>query len=285
MNKPKEIVIISGKGGTGKTSVAAGFADLSKNAVFCDCDVDAANLGLVLNPKENERHDFIASKQAFIDPAKCTRCGVCQEFCRFGAARSGAIDNLSCEGCGLCAIACPAGAIEMRPVVSGQWFISSAENGTLVHARLGPGEENSGRLVTLVRQKAKDIAEREGRRLVITDGPPGIGCPVIASLSGADAAVIVTEPSLSAIHDLDRVLSVCERFGVPGFCVVNKYDIHEDNTKRIEDAAGTRYAMAGRIPYDKQVPKSMARGIPVTRTSSPAGKSIAEIWEAVSVRI
>lgn len=281
MKRPKEIVVISGKGGTGKTSVAAGFADLAEDTVFCDCDVDAANLGLVLGSKELERHDFVASRQAFVDPAKCTKCSLCQELCRFGAARPGSIDHLSCEGCGLCAEVCPAGAIEMRPVVSGQWFISSVENGTLVHARLGPGEENSGKLVTLVRQKARQIAEQENRHLIITDGPPGIGCPVIASLSGADMAVVITEPTLSAIHDLERVLSVCERFNVPALCVINKFDIHEDNTKRIEDMAGRRFSVIGRIPYDSEVPKSMAKGIPITRASSPAGDAIRDIWAKV----
>lgn len=171
----------------------------------------------------------------------------------------------------------------MRPVVSGQWFVSSTESGPLVHARLGAGEENSGKLVTLVRQKAREIAETESRSLIVTDGPPGIGCPVIASLSGADLAVVVTEPSLSAIHDLQRVLSLCERFGVPALCIINKYNIHEGNTKRIEDMAGKRFSVGGRIPYDSEVPKSMARGIPATRTSSPAGDSIKEIWKSISL--
>jgi MinD superfamily P-loop ATPase len=283
VNKPKEIVVVSGKGGTGKTSVAAGFADLASNAVFCDCDVDAANLGLILNPRELEGHDFIASKQAFVDAAKCTGCGLCEELCRFGAAYPGSIDHLSCEGCGLCARACPEGAIEMRPVTSGRWFISSTEKGPLIHARLGPGEENSGKLVTLVRQKARETAEKEHRDIIITDGPPGIGCAVIASLSGADSALIVTEPSLSAIHDLERVLSVCERFSVPALCVINRYDIHEDNAKSIEEMAGSRFTVVGRIPYDTEVPKSMAKAIPITRTRSAAGESIREIWESITL--
>ncbi len=281
MTEPIEIVVLSGKGGTGKTSVTAGFADLSANAVFCDADVDAANLGLVLNPKELERHSFTASSQAFADPSKCTECGLCQELCRFDAARPGRIDELSCEGCGLCARVCPSGAIEMRPVVSGEWFISSTEKGPLVHARLGPGEENSGRLVALVRQRARELAKNKSHRLIITDGPPGIGCPVIASLSSARAAILVTEPSLTAIHDLKRALAVCEQFGVPAYCVINKHDIHEDNSKRIEDMAGPRLRIIGRVPFDEEVPKSMARGLPVTRTGGRAAESIKAIWDEV----
>lgn len=281
MTEPAEIVVLSGKGGTGKTSVTAGFADLSANAVFCDADVDAANLGLVLNPEELERHSFIASSQAIADPSKCTRCGLCEELCRFDAARPGEIDELSCEGCGLCAEACPSGAIEMRPVVSGEWFISSTEKGPLIHARLGPGKENSGRLVALVRQKAREVAQNESRGLIITDGPPGIGCPVIASLSNAKAAVIVTEPSLTAIHDLMRILSVCKQFGVPAHCVINKYDLHADNTKRIEDLSGERFRVIGRIPFDEEVPKSMALGFPATRTGGRAADGIKAVWNEV----
>ena len=281
MTEPIESVVLSGKGGTGKTSVAAGFADLSTDAVLCDADVDAANLGLVLGPEEIERHTFVASTQAFLDQAKCTQCGLCEELCRFDAARPGNIDELSCEGCSLCARACPSGAIEMRPVVSGEWFISSTDKGPLIHARLGPGEENSGRLVALVRQRAREVAKNDYRRLIITDGPPGIGCPVIASLSNATAAVLVTEPSLIAIHDLMRVLSVCEQFGVPVYGVVNKHDIHEDNTKRIEDMAGPRLRVIGRIPFDEEVPKSMARGLPVTRSGGRAAESIKGIWNKI----
>ncbi|MGI6665984.1 MAG: ATP-binding protein [Bacillota bacterium] len=281
MTKPIEIVVLSGKGGTGKTSVTAGFADLSTDAVFCDADVDAANLALVLSPEEMERHSFIASSQAFVDPSECVECGLCGQLCRFDAACPGIIDDLSCEGCGLCARACPSGAIEMRPVVSGEWFISSTEKGPLVHARLGPGEENSGRLVALVRQKAREVAINGSRRLIITDGPPGIGCPVIASLSNAAAALLVTEPSLTAIHDLKRALSLCERFGVPAYCVINKHDIHEDNSKRIEDMSGPRFRVIGRIPFDEEVPKSMALGLPVTRTGGRAAESIRAIWNEV----
>ena len=281
MTEPAEIVVLSGKGGTGKTSVAAAFADLSADAVFCDADVDAANLSLVLSPEELERHPFIASTKAFVDPSKCVECGLCKELCRFDAARPGKIDELSCEGCGLCSRVCPPGAIEMKPVVSGQWFISSTEKGPLVHARLEPGEENSGRLVALVRQKAREIAKNEARRLIITDGPPGIGCPVIASLSSAKAAVLVAEPSLTAIHDLNRVLSVCEQFGVPAYCVINKYDIHEDNSKQIEDLSGERFRVMGRIPFDEEVPRSMALGIPVTSRGGRAAESIKAIWDEV----
>lgn len=284
MQKPREIVVISGKGGTGKTSVAAGFADLAASGVFCDCDVDAANLELVLRGEEKERHDFVASSKAKVDADKCTVCGLCKEVCRFEAvARPGVILDTSCEGCGFCARVCPSGAIQMSPVLSGQWYVSETEKGPLIHARLEPGAENSGKLVTLVRQKAREVAQSLDRDIIVTDGPPGIGCPVIASLSGADLALVVTEPTLSGMHDLERIVEVCRRFGVPAMVCINKYDIHEVNSGLIEEkcrAAGL--AMAGKIPYDENVPKAMVNGLPVTRLSCPASESIRELWGTVT---
>ncbi len=280
MGRVKEIVIISGKGGTGKTTIAAGFADLSSGSVFCDCDVEAANLELVLNPVQRERHEFVATSKAFINPNLCAGRGLCESACRFGAITQGAVDQLSCEGCGLCSRICPSGAIEMRTGLSGHWFISDTPKGPLVHARLGPGGENSGRLVTLVRQEARRLAEATGRDRIVTDGPPGIGCPVIASLSGADLAVAVTEPSLSGIHDLLRVAEVCRRFSVPVALIINKYDIHEHNSRDIMELSrreGLR--VIGRVPYDSAVPKAMAAGNPVTRYDTPAAEAIKSAWQ------
>ena len=284
MKKPREVVIVSGKGGTGKTSVAAGFADLAANSVFCDCDVDAANLGLVLGGEEKESHEFVASSRAQVDPEKCTRCGLCARVCRFDAfAGPGVVLRGSCEGCGLCSRVCPTQAIRMSPVLSGYWYVSETEKGPLVHARLEPGEENSGKLVTLVRQKAREIAQSSGRATIVTDGPPGIGCPVIASLSGADLAVIVTEPTLSGIHDLERIVDVCRQFRVPAVVCVNKYDIHEENSRRIEwQCEEMGVSLGGKVPYDENVPRAMVRGLPVTRYSCPASESIRSLWEAVA---
>lgn len=279
MSKTKEIVIVSGKGGTGKTSVAAGLADLSTNAVFCDCDVDAANLALALGAKERNNHKFVASKRAFVEEERCAGCDVCGSTCRFAAISKGDVDALACEGCGLCARVCPSHAIEMRPVLSGHWFVSDTLKGPMVHARLGPGEENSGKLVALVRQEARRIAQAEGRDVLISDGPPGIGCPVIASLSGADAALVVTEPTLSGIHDLSRILKVCRRFGVPPLIVINKFDIHAGNTGKIERFAWQEgLKVAGRIPYDPDVPRAMAVGIPITRYDTSAARCVRELW-------
>lgn len=284
MTVPKEIVIISGKGGTGKTSVAAGFWDLAEGGVFCDCDVDAANLELVLGAEELDRHEFIASQKPEVNTSRCAGCGLCRDVCRFGSVpEPGKILGSSCEGCGLCARVCPAKAIEMKPVVSGCWRVSETERGPLVHARLEPGEENSGKLVTFVRQKARALAASSGRGVIVTDGPPGIGCPVIASLSGAGAALVVTEPTLSGIHDLERVVEVCRRFEVPVMVCVNKCDVHEGNRLLIENRCRQEgIEVAGAIPFDDSVPKAMMKGLPVTRYPCPAAKSIRSLWDSVT---
>ncbi len=283
MSNPWEIAIVSGKGGTGKTSVAAAFCDLCGEGVYCDCDVDASNLELILQGKEIERHDFIAGSKAFVDPAKCSRCGLCVDICRFDAVTDpGIIEETSCEGCGLCSLACPESAIRMMPVVSGQWFVSMTQQGPLVHARLEPGEENSGKLVALVKQQAKKIAISSGSGIIITDGPPGIGCAVIASLSGADLALVVTEPTLSGIHDLERIVDVCDKLGTPIAVCINKSDISETNTRRIEEKCRAEgLALLGSIPYDENVPKAMVNGHPVTRLDCPASDRIRELWSIV----
>jgi len=284
--KAKEIVVISGKGGTGKTSIAGGFASLSENAVLCDCDVDAANLGLILNPKLVETHEFYVSNKAHISENKCTHCGLCIKHCRFDAIKNFRVEKYSCEGCGICARLCPVGAIEMRPVLSGHWFISNTRNGTLVHASLEPGEENSGKLVTLVREKAHTVAQEEGKELIITDGPPGIGCPVIASLSGADLALVVTEPTLSGLHDLERVLHVCRHFNVSAGVCINKYDINSENSQEIEKRCKKNdVPLLGKIPYDENVPKAMVNGIPVTQYNCPASLEIRHLWESVTAEV
>jgi len=280
----KEVVVLSGKGGTGKTSIAGSFAALAKSKVLVDCDVDAADLHLLLQPAIREKHKFWSGHVAFIDKEKCTQCGLCQEQCRFAAIKDSNVDDTSCEGCGFCFHICPAEAIAMKENMAGHWFISDTRYGPLVHARLGIAQENSGKLVALVRQEARKMAEKQGADYIISDGPPGIGCPVISSLSGANLALLVTEPTLSGIHDLERVLGVCHHFGVPALVCINKYDINKDNTRQIEKfCLGQGTEVAAKIPFDNTVTKAMVAGLPVVEYSrNGVSHQIEALWELVS---
>ncbi len=281
-----ELVVISGKGGTGKTTITACFAALAGgNAVLVDADVDAPNLSLVTQPQQLENHEFRASKKAKIDLEACSSCGLCLELCRFGAISDDYyIDPVCCEGCGVCSRACPENAIAMHEVVSGHWFISQTSYGKLVHARLGVAEENSGILVTAIRKKAKIIAEEEQKHYLITDGPPGIGCPVIASLGGAKEALIVTEPTLSGIHDLERVLSVCRHFKIPASVCINRYDLYEENARAIEDYCRQEsIELAAKIPFDRAFVEATAQGVPVVEyTDGPIYNRIKRLWEKMA---
>ena len=277
----KEITVISGKGGTGKTSVAASFAALCKKGIFTDCDVDAANLSLIMRPVLQEKHEFKASCQARILQDRCSACGLCRELCRFQAiSEDFQVDPLSCEGCGVCHRACPEEAVAFEEVISGHWFVSRTPYGPLVHARLGIAQENSGKLVTQVRTRAREMAQAEDKRWIIHDGPPGIGCPVIASLSGAAAALVVTEPTLSAVHDMERVLAVCRHFQVPSRVCINRWDLDEENTRRIQDYCETwDVPLAGLIPQDNSVTAAMLKGLPVVEyNNGPAARKIKAIW-------
>ncbi len=278
----KTIAIVSGKGGTGKTSLVASFAALSSGtAVFADCDVDAANLGLIMDLSPRETHEFRASKRPVIDSERCVRCGMCAETCRYGAIdRDLGVDHFSCESCGVCHWVCPEHAISMREVVSGRWFVSQTPHGVLVHARLEPGEENSGKLVTLVRNRARELALSEAKEVVVIDGPPGIGCPVIASLAGVSCALVVTEPTLSGIHDLDRILSLCQHFRIPARVCVNRHDIDQGNTHAIKRRCREEGVdLLGTIPYDKVVSEAMIRGLPVVEYSDgEVSRCIQSLW-------
>jgi len=283
----KEIVVLSGKGGTGKTSIVASFASLAQSKVLADCDVDAADLHLLLKPKVKEEKEFWSGHVAFIDKEKCTECGLCQELCRFGAIKDFEVDPLSCEGCGFCYHVCPVDAVTMKDSMSGHWFISETKYGHLCHARLGIAQENSGKLVALVRQNAKFIVERENLDHIITDGPPGIGCPVISSLSGASLALLVTEPTLSGIHDLERVIGVCRHFGVLVLVCVNKYDLNEENTYRIENhCANEGIEVATRIPFDNAMTEAIVQGLPVVEYSnSKVTQQIKELWQIIRTKL
>ncbi|OGC22836.1 (4Fe-4S)-binding protein [candidate division WOR-1 bacterium RIFOXYB2_FULL_42_35] len=255
----KQIAIISGKGGTGKTTITAALAGLVKNKVVVDCDVDAADLHLILNPEVQEEHEFIASKVASINLEKCTKCGKCREVCRFEAILQGPkVDPVSCEGCGVCFRLCPNGAIDFKAKVSGQYFISDTRFGVLVHARLGVAEENSGRLVSLIRKKAREIAQKNSCAYILIDGSPGIGCPVIASITGTDLVLVVTEPTLSGWHDLKRVIELTNHFKIKTAVVINKYDINLENSKKIEQFCTSQVVpVVAKLPYDKIVNKAM----------------------------
>jgi MinD superfamily P-loop ATPase len=283
----KEIVVLSGKGGTGKTSIVGSLAALADKKVLADCDVDAADLHLLLKPRVKQETEFWSGQLAHIDPDKCTQCGLCQDLCRFDAIRDFEVDPVSCEGCGFCSHICPAEAITMKENLSGHWFISDTRYGPLVHARLGIAQENSGKLVAQVRQQARQIAGERNLDCIISDGPPGIGCPVISSLSGASLALLVTEPTLSGIHDLERVLGVCRHFGIPAVVCINKHDINEENSRRIEDYCLKQgIGVAARIPFDNAVTEAIVRGVPVVEYSDGrVSREIEKMWQNISERL
>lgn len=283
----RELVVISGKGGTGKTSVAASLAALAERPVIADCDVDAADLHLLLTPKRLARHAFFAGREAVIRPADCTRCGECERLCRFQAIgrKEGdfIVDPAACEGCGVCVRFCPATAIDFPERRCGEWMVSETRFGPLVHARLDPAAENSGKLVSLVRREARRIAEQDRRPWVIVDGPPGIGCPVIASVGGAALVLVVTEPTVSGEHDLKRVLALTRHFGVPAAVCVNKWDIHPEMAEKIEALACREGArLAGRIAYDPIVTRAQLQERTVVETTAPAAAEFRKIWQTLN---
>jgi len=290
----KELVIISGKGGTGKTSITASFAVLADHPVIADCDVDAADLHLVLSPRINERHEFRSGHEAVICQENCVGCGTCMDNCRFDAVRmkenaSGNstffIDPVGCEGCGVCVRFCPEQAIDFPERLCGEWMISDTRCGPMVHARLGVAAENSGKLVYMVRQEARRIAEEKKSSLIIVDGPPGIGCPVIASVTGASLVLVVTEPTVSGEHDLKRVLSLTQHFKIPAFICVNKWDLNPEMTDHIEEKARQANArIAGRIRYDRSVTLAQIQERAVVETDSPCAADIKLIWKQLDLQ-
>ena len=287
----KELVVISGKGGTGKTSLVASLAALADKAVLADCDVDAADLHLVLEPTIVKREEFSGGSRARIKSGHCTACGKCEEICRFDAIRFDGpgngnvdktyrIDPIACEGCGVCAWFCADKAIEFGPVVNGEWFISDTRRGPMVHAKLGVAEANSGKLVSLVRAEAKKIAEDRNLDLVLIDGSPGIGCPVIASIGGADLVLVVTEPTLSGMHDLERVADLTSHFGVETILCINKWDLNEDIASQIEARAiGRGLKLAGKVRYDRAVTEAQIMGLSVVEYAHDGvAEDIIDLW-------
>ncbi|WP_440956823.1 4Fe-4S binding protein [Methanosarcina sp. Mfa9] len=257
----KQLAIISGKGGSGKTTLTAAFASLAKNAVIADCDVDAADMHLILKPEIQDEDDYLGLEVASIDPELCTGCGKCREVCRFGAISADiTINQYSCEGCAVCTVACPENAVSMKPRISGQVFSSKTRFGPLAHAKLGIGEEASGKLVSAARERATKLAEQYTKDLIIIDGPPGIGCPVIAAITGTDLVLAVSEPTVSGIHDLKRVIELAKHFRIPAAVCINKCDINEENSLKIEEfCAEAGVPVLGRLPYDDITTRAMMR--------------------------
>ncbi len=282
----REIVVISGKGGTGKTSVCASLAHLAQNKVICDLDVDAPDLHILLHPEIRERAPFVSGNEAAIDPEACRNCGICLSRCRFDAVRKEggnySIDPLRCEGCGVCVSLCPAGAIAFPEKECGEWYVSETRFGPFVHAQLHPGQENSGRLVTLLKQKAREIARAHNLDFVLCDGSPGVGCPVISSLSGAHLAVTVVEPTPSGRHDFERVAALCDHFRIPVAILINKADLNPQETEailRLADEKG--YAVAGHLPFNPDVTRAMIQGKALTETNSPLAPALADAWNRI----
>lgn len=291
----KELVVISGKGGTGKTSIVAAFSALTRDAVIADCDVDAADLHLILEPNIKQTYNFSGGKLASVDTKKCIGCGQCENVCNFGAPafngpanetveKTYTIDPIACEGCGVCVEFCPVDAIKFEDTVNGQWFVSESRFGPFIHARLGIAEENSGKLVTLIRKQAKIIAKNKNKNLIIVDGSPGIGCPVIASISGADMVLVVTEPTISGRHDLNRVVELTNHFKIPTAVCINKYDI---NTKIAEDiekeTKEKKLKFLGKIPYDIAITKAQIKAKSIIEYSdNHLTKQIISLWKKIT---
>lgn len=282
-----EILIISGKGGTGKTSLTAAFAHLAGNAIICDLDVDAPDLHLLLHPNTQRTHEFFSGYQAVIQPDLCDGCDTCRQICRYDAVRSGipapVIDALKCEGCKVCVEFCPSDAIAFISKQCGNWFSSDTRFGPMVHAQLFPGEENSGRLVAVLRQRAKEMARTQAQPLILSDGPPGIGCPVISSLSGVNLAVIVTEPTPSGIHDLERIVSLCDHFNIPVAVIINKYDLSDKITQEIEAFCRERDdSLVAKLPHDPVFVHAMLEGKAVTEyASGHISQQIRRAWDHI----
>ncbi len=291
----KELVVISGKGGTGKTSIVASFSALAKNHVMVDCDVDAADMHLILHPEVEKIVEFYSGKQAEILPELCKKCGRCIELCKFDAIETlkqvqgdvYVVDEIKCEGCGVCYFNCPHNAVKFEKVKSGEWFESNTRFGKLIHAKLGIAEENSGKLVSEIRNHARLVTKQNNKELIITDGSPGIGCPVIASISGAHLVLIVTEPTMSGIHDAKRVYELTQHFSIPASICINKYDLNLELTKQMEEFCKEKnIEVSGKIPYSREFTDAMIKGVSVVEYSnSETSEKIKDMWNTIKGKI
>ncbi len=281
----RQIAVASGKGGTGKTSMVASFASLTK-AVFADCDVDAPNLHLILKPEIMERIPYKGMKVARIDEEKCTECGACQRACRFNAIENFKVMEEKCEGCKVCTLVCPVNAISMYERVTGHIYTANTRFGNFVYGLLEAGEEASGKLVAQVRQKAREIAEKKGIDLIIIDSPAGIGCPVIASIGNTDLVIIVAEPTMAAIHDMERILSVAEHFKIRAVVVVNKYDINKEMTEKIERFCKEKdIDIVGKIPFNKKFTEAMVKGLNIVEYDENIAELMRKIWNEIENKL
>lgn len=287
MKKAKQITVISGKGGTGKTTITACLAKLAEHFVIADCDVDAADLHLVLKPQQGQKQDFYSGKGYTIDNNACIRCGKCRNICRYSAiSEDFKIDPIACDGCGACYYVCPVKAISVKDNLAGEYYISAINAGTtpFIHANLHIAEDNSGKLVAQVRKEARRMAALTNAQYIIIDGPPGIGCPVNAAIVGIDLALIVTEPTLSGIHDLERVLAVAKHFHVPAKVIINKYTINLENTQHIEKICQEQQAPCiAKIPYDKAIVEALIQGhvILETQPENQISQDIRKLWQDI----
>ncbi len=285
-----EIVVLSGKGGTGKTSLTAAFAHLMHNGIVCDLDVDAPDLHIILAPEIQQEHAFVSGVEAHITPEHCTHCGRCEEMCRFGAihqkGNAPMVNPLRCEGCGVCHAVCPSNAISLNQKHCGQWYESSSRFGPMIHAQLFPGQENSGRLVSSLKQQAREEARKKNLDIILCDGSPGIGCPVISSLSGAHMAVLVVEPTPSGQHDFLRVAQLCDHFRIPASILINKADLNHEICLAIESCCQERgYALAGKLPFSLDITTAMIAKQALTETASPLGATIVDAWKHILVQV
>ncbi|MFW6324419.1 MAG: ATP-binding protein [Desulfovibrionales bacterium] len=283
----REIIILSGKGGTGKTSITGAFAQLAENKILCDLDVDAPDLHILLQPEHEVTEEFFSGHEARIDQDRCVACGLCEQVCRFDAVvvedeQTYRIDPLRCEGCKVCVQLCPSGAIDFPDRHCGQWYISNTRFGPMVHAQLFPGEENSGLLVSLLKRKAKALAREKGTELILCDGAPGIGCPVIASLSGADLVVLITEPTPSGKHDVERVADLCSHFNIPLAGIINKADINQTEANEIASLFRRKqFPLIARLPHDSVVTKAMVQRKVVTEVESEMTPILEDAWNKI----
>lgn len=283
-----EIAVISGKGGTGKSSISAAFATLNGNVVLADCDVDAANLYLIFNPTHEEENIYISGHKAFIDHSLCTNCRLCIDYCRFDAISlindNVSISEIACDGCVLCSRICPEKAIRMVANDKSRMYSGSFRNGKMVSGRLAPGEENSGKLVNMVREKAKQTTKENGLETIIIDGPPGIGCPVISTITGVSKVVIVTEPTISGLHDMQRTVGIVQKFNLRACVIINKYDLNLSMSAKIKSwCKENNITMAGVLPFDINMVKAMVQGKSVTEFNPDINisKKIKTIWNKI----
>lgn len=286
----KEITILSGKGGTGKTSVTAALGSIAENTVYCDNDVDAADLHLIFHPTIDEKHTFTSGLKAIINTEKCSQCNICVERCRFSAIQINENGNpyvnpFKCEGCRVCERLCPTGVIQTEKNNNNYWYVSSTRFGKMVHAKMGPGEENSGKLVTEVRKRAKEIAKESNSAFIINDGPPGIGCATIASLSGTDQVLIVTEPTKSGLHDVSRLVELIQSFEIPAYAIINKFDINPKVASEIKEYLKKQnIQVIAQLPFDKRMVEAMTEGKTIVeyKRNSEISEKINEIWNLLN---